>query len=195
MTTLVQFVKRWILALRNKNLSISDGVIILGALPYIKTPKNGIVRLASNSVINSDFKNSNTALSGRCKFVTGYDGKITVGQNSQLNGVCLVAYKHVEIGEDCQIASATLIADTDFHPTDPSLRRKQLLKQEFPFSSVAKEKISIGNNVWIGWSATILKGVTIGDDSIVAAGSVVLKGDYPKRSLIGGNPAKVLKSL
>ena len=195
MNTFVQFFKRRILALRNRNLIISGGVNILGALPYMKIPKNGLVRLEDNSVINSDFKESNIALSGRCKFVTGYEGKITVGQNSQLNGVCLVAYEAIEIGKDCQISSATLIADTDFHPKDSSMRRRQLLKQWFPFSSVAKEKIFIGNNVWIGWNATILKGVNIGDDSIVAAGSVVLKGEYPKRSLIGGNPAKVIKSL
>lgn len=111
-----------------------------------------------------------------------------------LNGVCVVSYEKVEIGSECQIASFTIISDTDFHPVDPALRSKQVKGESFPFSSVGKTEINIGNNVWIGWNCTILKGVEIGDDSIVAAGSVVLRGKYPKGSLIVGNPAKVIKS-
>lgn len=167
---------------------------ILGQLPYFKLPKNGKVFLGNQVVLNSDFKNTNTALTYRCKFVTGYDGIIKIGNNTMLNGVCIVSYKNVEIGDECQIASSTIISDTDFHPVDPNLRSKQVKGENFPFSSVGKKEIKIGNNVWIGWNCTILKGVEIGDNSIVAAGSVVLAGSYPNGSLIAGNPAKVIKS-
>ena len=60
---------------------------------------------------------------------------------------------------------------------------------------VKKEEIKIGDNVWIGWNCTVLKGVQIGKNSVVAAGSVVLRGKYPNNSLIAGNPAKVVKVL
>lgn len=77
-------------------------------------------------VVNSDFKNTNTALTFRCKFVTGYEGVIIIGENTMLNGVCLVSYEKIEIGSDCQIASSTIISDTDFHPVNPEIRLKQV---------------------------------------------------------------------
>lgn len=188
-------VKLFFLKKQNKNHVFLDGdLTILGQLPYLKTPKNGKVILGDKVVLNSDFKQTNTALTYRCKFVTGYDGVIKIGKHTMLNGVCVVSYENVEIGEECQIASSTMISDTDFHPVDPVLRSKQVKGENFPFSSVGKKAIKIGNNVWIGWNCTILKGVVIGNDCIVAAGSVVLAGNYPNGSLIAGNPAKVIKS-
>lgn len=188
-------IKIFVLKKLNKNHVFLDGdVKILGQLPYFKLPKNGKVFLGNQVVLNSDFKNTNTALTYRCKFVTGYDGIIKIGKHTMLNGVCVVSYQKVEIGDECQIASSTIISDTDFHPVDPILRSKQVKGESFPFSSVGKKEIKIGNNVWIGWNCTILKGVQIGDHSIVAAGSVVLAGHYPNGSLIAGNPAKVIKS-
>lgn len=188
-------VKVFLLKKLNKNHVFLDGEVkILGQLPHFKVPKNGKVFFGNNVVLNSDFKNTNTALTYRCKFVTGYDGVIKIGKHTMLNGVCVVSYQKVEIGDECQIASSTIISDTDFHPVDPILRSKQVKGESFPFSSVGKKEIKIGNNVWIGWNCTILKGVEIGDHCIVAAGSVVLAGHYPSGSLIAGNPAKIIKS-
>lgn len=170
-------------------------LIVLGKLPYFKLPKNGKVKFGNKVVINSDFKNSNTALTYRCKFVTGYDGFIEIGDNTMMNGTCIVSYLNVKIGKNCQIASSTLIADTDFHPVDSKIRKAQVEGTNFSFDMVKKEEIKIGDNVWIGWNSTILKGVEIGENSVIAAGSVVLKGKYPNNSLIAGNPAKVVKVL
>jgi acetyltransferase-like isoleucine patch superfamily enzyme len=174
---------------------LSNDVIILGKIPYFKLPKNGKVVFGSKVILNSDFKNSNTALTYRCKFVTGYDGCIEIGDNTMINGSCIVSYSHVMIGKNCQIASSTLISDTDFHPIDSVARKAQVEGRPFSFDMVKKEKINIGENVWVGWNCTILKGVSIGDNSVVAAGSVVLRGNYPPNSLIAGNPAKVVKVL
>lgn len=168
---------------------------ILGGMPFFKLPKNGKVKLGNNVVLNSDFKNSNTALTYKCKFVTGYEGLIEIGDNAMINGSSIVSYLHVKIGKNCQIASSSLISDTDFHPIDTESRKAQVEGRPFSFNMVKKEKIDIGENVWIGWNCTILKGVTIGDNSIVAAGSVVLRGKYPPNSLLAGNPAKVVKVL
>jgi acetyltransferase-like isoleucine patch superfamily enzyme len=191
---MINSIKIFLIKLLFNKVRIRNNVKVLGCLPHFKIPKNGRVIIGNNAVINSDFKNTNTALTYRCKFVTGYDGLITIGNNTMLNGVCVVSYDEVEIGNDCQIASSTMISDTDFHPVDPEIRRKQVHGEQFPFSSVGKKKIKIGNNVWIGWNCTILKGVQLGDDCIVAAGSIVLAGDYPAGSLLAGNPAKVIKN-
>jgi len=195
MIILIQKIKKYILGVIYPNVNIVNKLIILGKFPFLKIPENGKVTLSNNVVLNSDFKKSNTALTNRCKLVTGYDGNITIGENTQLNGVCIVSYKKVTVGKNCQIASSTFIADTDFHPIDPVEREKQVLGKTYSLSSVANESVSIGNNVWIGWNSTILKGVSIGNNSIVAAGSMVLSGEYPANVIIAGNPAKVVKKL
>ena len=191
----INYLKNFLVKNLNHNVQLDGRVKILGGLPHFKVPRDGMVRFGRNVVLNSDFKNTNTALTYRCKFVTGYTGRITVGHNSMFNGVCVVAYKSVTIGANCQIASSTMISDTDFHPVDSAERLKQVSGQPFSFDSVKKAEIIIGENVWVGWNCTILKGVVIGDNCIVAAGSVVLSGKYPSDSLIAGNPAKVVKSL
>ena len=177
------------------NVKFSGRVKIMGKLPYFKLPNEGKLFFANNVTLNSDFKNSNTALTYRCKFVTGYFGEIHVGENTMFNGACVVSYRKVTIGKNCQVASSTLITDTDFHPVDSKEREKQVSGDKYSFDSVMKSEIVIGDNVWIGWNSTVLKGVVIGSNSIVAAGSVVLAGNYPPNAVIAGNPARVVKRL
>lgn len=168
--------------------------IILGALPILKLPQKGRVVLGDGVVLNSDYINSNTSLTTKVKFVTGNNGIIKIGNNCDLNGTCFVAYDEIEIGDYCQFGSSSLITDTDFHPIDPANRLLQMKGEEFPFESVKKNKVKLGNNVWVGWGTIILKGVTIGDNSIIAAGAVVVE-DVPSCVIVGGNPAKIVKRL
>lgn len=191
---LFQNLKKLYLQKRYEKVFLQGNINILGKLPHFKIPKNGKIEFGHNVVLNSDFSKSNTALTFRCKFVTGYDGKISVGENTMFNGVCVVAYDEVVIGRNCQFASSTMIADTNFHPVDAHERELQVTGKPFSFSSVKNAKIIIGNNVWVGWNCTILKGVEIGDNTIVAAGSVVTSGIYPENSILAGNPAKVVKT-
>lgn len=180
---------------RNRFFSHGENLRILGKVPYLKAPKTakGWVLCGNNVVLNSDSKHSNTNLTTRVKFVLGYEGKITIGDNCDLNGVCIVSYKSITVGSCCQFASSTMIADTDFHPTDNAERYRQMIGEPFDYDKVKKGEIVIGNNVWVGWGSIILKGAKIGNNCIVAAGSVVLKGDYPDNSIIAGNPARVVK--
>ena len=169
---------------------------ILGGVPYLKAPKTAVggVFVGDNVVLNSDSKNSNTNMTTRMKFVLGYEGNITIGNNCDFNGICIVSYKRVRIGDNCQFASSTMIADTDFHPVDNAERLKQMTGEPFDYAKVKKDDIIIGDNCWVGWGCIILKGAKIGNNSIVAAGSVVLGKEYPPNSIIAGNPAQVVKS-
>ncbi|WP_316817968.1 DapH/DapD/GlmU-related protein [Pedobacter nyackensis] len=177
-----------------EKLETNGPIRILGNLPVFKIPGNGKVKLGSKVVLNSDAKHSNTALTFNCTLACGLNGTIEIGANSMLNGVSITAYDRVTIGANCQIASCTMISDTDFHPINPGIRMRESMGYRIDHSVVNKSAVTVGNNVWIGWGCIILKGVTIGDNSIIAAGSVVLK-DIPANVLAAGNPAVVKRSL
>jgi acetyltransferase-like isoleucine patch superfamily enzyme len=110
---------------------------------------------------------------------------IKIGNNSRINGVYIHAQKEITIGENCVIASGVNIIDTNGH---------NLISLDRTVGRDTPSEIIIGDNVWIGLNAVILKGANIGNNSVVSAGSVV-KGSFPDNSLIMGNPAQLIKKL
>lgn len=115
--------------------------------------------------------------------------RIIIGNNVGLNGTSIVARsKTIYIGERTMIAPNVAIVDSDFHPLWPPENRRI-------FSGVKEDMdVSIGKDVWIGMQAIILKGAKIGDNSIIAAGSIV-KGEIPPNVLAAGAPAQVIRDL
>lgn len=110
---------------------------------------------------------------------------IHVGDNFLANyNVTILDIHPVIIGNHVMIAPHTLIT-TIGHPLSPTKRRKNI--------GVASS-VKIGDDVWIGANVTILPGVTIGNNVVIAAGAVVTK-DIPDNSLVGGVPARLLKTL
>lgn len=118
-------------------------------------------------------------------FNCDYGKNIHVGDDFLINynGVILDIVP-VTIGNNVMIGLNTLIT-TVGHPLSPAGRREKL---------GISEPITIGNDVWIGGNVTILPGVTIGDNVVVAAGAVVTK-DVPSNCVVGGIPAKVIKDI
>lgn len=114
------------------------------------------------------------------------DAEILVGEHVKINGAMLYAREHISLGNYCLLAPGVVIIDNDSHPPvlDPIARR------DVPPSA----PVRIGNNVWIGMRSLVTKGVTIGDNAIVAAHSVVTR-DVPANTLVGGNPARVIRTL
>lgn len=114
----------------------------------------------------------------QCIIHTAKDfARIVIGKNTGFSGVTIVAHKEIIIGDNVMVGADSQIGDTDDH--DDIL-------------GTTDASVHIGNNVFIGMHCMILKGVTIGDNSIIAAGSIVTK-DIPANCIAGGVPCKVLK--
>ena len=135
-----------------------------------------------------------------CSFAIGESGHSTIGDFTLLNGALIMAEERIEIGSHCLVSWNVGIADYDFHPLEPAQRLidAQALAPYFK-NRPARPKLKtapvrIADNVWIGMNAVILKGVTIGENSVVAAGSVVTKSIEPN-TVVAGNPAVVVKQF
>lgn len=108
----------------------------------------------------------------------GPGGAIEIGDGTFINRrVEIRSRERISIGSDCIIAFDTVIMDTNHHELN-------LSRTTAP--------VDIGNHVWIGARAFVLRGVTIGDGAVVAAGSLVTR-DVPPAALVGGNPAIVIR--
>jgi maltose O-acetyltransferase len=125
------------------------------------------------------------AVPARTELSVQHGATLDIGSRTFINYGCSIsAAELVRIGPRCNIGSHVIIMDNDFHSLDPEHRL------DIPPSA----PIIVEENVWIGVRATVLRGVTIGAGSVVAAGSVVTK-DVPPRTLVGGLPAKVIREL
>ena len=111
------------------------------------------------------------------------EGRIRIGDFCLISpGVRISSASEIIIGDNCMIASHAYITDADWHGIYDRV------------STGKKAPVKIDENVWIGDSAIICKGVSIGENSIVGAGAVVVN-DVPPNKVAAGNPAKVVKSL
>lgn len=116
-------------------------------------------------------------------FYTDFGKNITLGKNVFINACChFQDHGGVTLGDGCQIGHNVVFATLN-HGIAPTDR-----KNTYPASIV------LGKNVWVGSNATILQGVTIGDNAVVAAGAVVTK-DVSANTIVGGVPAKVIRRI
>jgi maltose O-acetyltransferase len=123
------------------------------------------------------------------------NGYVEIDDYSYISSACLAAYDKIIIGKYVFIAGGVTIVDTDFHPLDPALRMLDTIavstigdKSRRPRFDTAP--VIIEDDVWIGFNATILKGVTIGKGSVIEPGALVSK-NIPAGSVVSGNPAVV----
>jgi acetyltransferase-like isoleucine patch superfamily enzyme len=123
--------------------------------------------------------NSRVRLYPRVRFyLAGPNVEITIGARTFVNRRTeFVCGESIRVGADCAISWDVCITDTDSHSLDGRPRSAPVV---------------IGDRVWIGARATILKGVTVGDGAVIAASSVVTR-DVPAGALVGGNPARVIR--
>jgi acetyltransferase-like isoleucine patch superfamily enzyme len=135
-----------------------------------------------------------------CSFAIAENGTCTIGDFTLLNGALVMAEDKIDIGSHCLISWNVGIADSDFHPLEPAQRLidtqalAPFFKDRPARPKLKTAPVRIADNVWIGMNAVILKGVTIGENSIVAAGSVVTKS-IPPNTVVAGNPAVIVKEF
>lgn len=168
-------------------LNYGNGVRCYNATPVLQINRNsGVVSFGKNVMFNSYTDHS---WNSKCKLIVLANATLTIGDDSGMNGAMIYCSQKVLIGNHVKIGGGTRISDSNHHSLDYNIRRT------FEDSKHAKSApVIIGDDVFIGANCYIGKGVTIGDRSIVAAGSVVVKS-IPADEIWGGNPAKFIKKL
>lgn len=116
------------------------------------------------------------------------DASICIGDDTGISGGSICSFYSVAIGQGCLIGANVVISDTDFHPVDEFNRRYLS-----PIPPGEGDEVQIGDDVFIGTGATILRGTKVGDHAVIGAASVV-KGTVAEGHIVGGNPARVLRS-
>ncbi len=145
----------------------------------------GILRFGANvnfGVINSPlFYSTYAYLEARTR-----ESEINFGTNVHINnGFSAISEKKITIGDDVLIGYNCQITDSNFHDLSKTNRKN---------TDPIPQEVQIGNNVFIGNNVTILKGVCIGNNCIIAGGAVVTKS-FPENVVIGGIPAKIINEL
>ena len=158
--------------------------VIFNGNPIIHRHHNSTITIGSGCLLNSAKNSIIIGLNRPCSFVTFFnESEISIGKDCGFSGLTVASVKKVSIGNNVIIGANCTIADTDFHHTDPQKRRQ--------YNDVPSKPIVIEDNVFIGFNCFILKGVTIGRNSVIGANSVVLN-DIPENSIAIGNPCKVI---
>lgn len=157
--------------------------IIFNGFPIIHRYPNSSIRFGNNCKFNSAKNSILIGLNQPCAFVTEKENaEIVFGNNSGASGLKIYAITKVAIGNNVLIGAGCIIMDNDSHHSSLTKREQNI---------IPSRPISIEDNVFIGLQCVILKGVTIGKNSVIGARSVVIN-DIPENSIAIGNPCKVI---
>jgi acetyltransferase-like isoleucine patch superfamily enzyme len=169
------------------DLKLGKALRIYGC-PIIRSPRGQITLKDGVLLISSAWRSSAAGVSTPVRLRTFQaSARIVFEEGAGMNGGSVTARsRQIHIGRRALIGPDCMIADSDFHIPWPPERRWEYATTE------RDADVWIGDYVWIGARCMILKGVTIGDNAVVAAGSVVID-DVPPNALVAGNPARVIK--
>jgi len=177
------------LIIKFQHIQIGKNCKFYGMPIIVKSPK-ALLKIGEHLILTSCFIDNLIGLYQRSIIFARDNAEIIIGDNVSMSGVTIYSFKKIVIGNNTSIGANTKIFDSDFHPIDPNIRLTDPDNKEF---TKMKDTI-IGNNVFIGCNCLILKGVHIGDNSVIGAGSVVTK-DVPNNCIAAGNPATIVKRL
>lgn len=125
------------------------------------------------------------------------NAKVSIGERTFIGASQLVCSNSITIGNDVMISWGVTIVDHNSHSVRFSEREKDVLdwrENKKDWSTVNTAPVVIGDKAWLGFNSIILKGVTVGEGAVVGAGSVVTK-DVAPWTIVGGNPARVIREL
>jgi acetyltransferase-like isoleucine patch superfamily enzyme len=119
-----------------------------------------------------------------CK-IRVHEGELSIGAKSVLGQECTIsAYHHVAIGRECIIADRVMMIDFDHGMVE--------VERPIREQGIYKRSVDVGHNVWIGYGACLLRGVRVGDNSVIGT-SAVVTDDVPANAVVGGIPAKLIR--
>lgn len=151
----------------------TDGLVFFGKRLELQIARQGEIRFGRFVWIGDGTKI-------RC-----HEGEVEIGAKTVMGQECTIsAYQRVRIGEQCVIADRAMFIDFDHGVVE--------VDRPIRLQGIYKRDVVVGSNVWIGYGACVLRGVSVGDNAIVGTNSVVTK-DVPANAVVGGVPARVLR--
>ena len=122
---------------------------------------------------------------GHASKIRAHQGEIRIGAKSVLGQECTIsAFQHVSIGRECIVADRVMLIDFDHGVVD--------VERPIREQGIYKRDVRVGHNVWVGYGACFLRGVTVGDNAVIGTSAVVTR-DVPADAIAGGVPARVLR--
>jgi acetyltransferase-like isoleucine patch superfamily enzyme len=119
-----------------------------------------------------------------CK-IRVHEGEASIGAKTVMGQECTIsAYQHVAIGRECIIADRVMLIDFDHGVTE--------VERPIRLQGIYKRDVNVGHNTWIGYGACILRGVELGNNSVIGTNAVVTQS-FPPNAVLGGVPARVIR--
>ena len=151
----------------------TDGPVFFGRDLQIQIGRRGKLRFGRFAWIGDGTKL-------RC-----HEGEVTIGAKTVMGQECTISsYQHVSIGRECVIADRVMMIDFDHGMVE--------VDRPIRLQGIYKRDVRVGNNVWIGYGACILRGVTVGDNAVIGTSAVVTR-DVPENAVVAGVPARILR--
>ncbi len=152
---------------------VLDGLCFIGPRVSLEIGRRGRVELGRWSWIGHGTK------------IRAHEGVVSIGAKTVLGQECTIsAFQRISIGRECVIADRVMLIDFDHGAVEVDRPIRQ--------QGIYKRDVGVGHNVWIGYGACVLRGVTIGDNAIVGTNAVVT-GDVPANAVVAGVPARIVR--
>jgi acetyltransferase-like isoleucine patch superfamily enzyme len=114
-----------------------------------------------------------------------HEGEVSIGAKTVMGQECTIsAYQHVEIGRECIVADRAMLIDFDHGVVE--------VERPIRLQGIYKRDVRVGHNVWMGYGACILRGVSVGSNAIVGTSAVVTR-DVPENAVVAGVPARIVR--
>jgi acetyltransferase-like isoleucine patch superfamily enzyme len=169
---ILRLLRRRFLSTYGRRLKL-DGLCFIGPGVVIQVGKTATLELGRWCWIGHGTK------------IRAHEGTVSIGAKTVLGQECTIsAFQHVSIGRECVIADRAMFIDFDHGMVE--------VERPIREQGIYKRDTRVGNNVWIGYGACILRGVTVGDNAVIGTGAVVTK-DVPANAVVGGVPAQLIR--
>ncbi len=165
---------RWAwLKLRWRGRLQTDGLCFVAPDVTFEIGRGAVVRLGRWSWIGHGTK------------IRAHEGEVEIGAKTVIGQECTIsAFQHISIGRECIVADRVMLIDFDHGVVE--------VERPVREQGIYKRDVRVGHNVWIGYGACFLRGVTVGDNAVIGTTSVVT-GDIPENAVCAGVPARVLR--